>query len=83
MPLGPMSRRGFQRRGRRRGLIVGAAVGAHMANRNANQGADEQTDESTSGNDRFAQLEELARLKEQGVLTDAEFQAEKAKLLGS
>ncbi len=29
------------------------------------------------------QLKELAALKEQGVLTDAEFTAEKAKLLGS
>jgi len=31
--------------------------------------------------DPYAQLKELADLKEQGVLTDAEFQAQKAKIL--
>ena len=33
--------------------------------------------------DRFQKLKELGELKEQGVLTDAEFAAEKAKILGS
>ena len=33
--------------------------------------------------DPIAQLKELAQLKDQGVLTDAEFEAQKAKLLGS
>ncbi|MDI2124990.1 SHOCT domain-containing protein [Yinghuangia seranimata] len=33
--------------------------------------------------DRLAQLKELGALKEQGVLTDAEFAEQKAKLLGS
>jgi hypothetical protein len=33
--------------------------------------------------DRFEQLKRLAELKEQGVLTDEEFQSEKAKLLSS
>jgi len=32
--------------------------------------------------DPIAQLKELAALKEQGVLTDAEFAAQKAKILG-
>ena len=32
--------------------------------------------------DPYDQLKELASLKAQGILTDAEFQAEKAKLLG-
>lgn len=32
--------------------------------------------------DRSAELERLARLRDQGVLTDAEFEAEKARLLG-
>ena len=31
----------------------------------------------------IAQLQELAKLKEAGVLTDAEFAAQKAKILGS
>ncbi len=33
--------------------------------------------------DRFEQLKKLAELKEQGILTDEEFQSEKAKLLSS
>jgi hypothetical protein len=34
------------------------------------------------GDDRISQLERLARLREQGALTDSEFQAEKARILG-
>jgi hypothetical protein len=33
--------------------------------------------------DRLAQLKELGELKAQGILTDAEFEAEKAKILAS
>lgn len=33
--------------------------------------------------DRIAKLKELGQLKEQGVLTDQEFAAEKARILGS
>jgi hypothetical protein len=33
--------------------------------------------------DTLTQLQQLADLKSQGVLTDAEFQAQKAKILGS
>jgi hypothetical protein len=32
--------------------------------------------------DKYAQLERLAALKAQGILTEEEFQAEKAKILG-
>ncbi|HEY1282447.1 MAG TPA: SHOCT domain-containing protein [Acidimicrobiales bacterium] len=35
-----------------------------------------------SEDDTIAQLERLAALKQQGILTDAEFEAQKAKLLG-
>jgi hypothetical protein len=35
-----------------------------------------------SGEDRVQQLKDLAALKEQGVLTDQEFAAEKARILG-
>ena len=35
------------------------------------------------GTDPIAQLKELAELKNQGILTDAEFQAQKAKILSS
>jgi hypothetical protein len=36
-----------------------------------------------AADDKFAQLEKLAQLKQQGILTDEEFAAEKAKILGS
>jgi Short C-terminal domain len=36
-----------------------------------------------SGTDRLTALKELADLKAQGVLTEAEFEAEKAKILAS
>ena len=36
-----------------------------------------------AGTDRVEQLKELAALKDQGVLTDEEFAAEKAKILAS
>ncbi len=38
---------------------------------------------AADGGDRIAALERLAKLKEQGILDDAEFKAEKAKILGS
>jgi hypothetical protein len=34
-------------------------------------------------NDRIAALRQLGKLRDQGVLTDAEFEAEKARILGS
>jgi hypothetical protein len=38
---------------------------------------------AAAGGDRVEQLQQLAALKEQGVLTDAEFAAEKARILQS
>lgn len=51
-------------------------------------GADPQVEElaESTGNmvlDRIAQLERLAKLRDEGVLTDSEFEAEKAKVLGA
>ena len=37
----------------------------------------------TGGRDRVDQLKDLADLKNQGVLTEEEFAAQKAKILGS
>jgi hypothetical protein len=37
----------------------------------------------SAGDDRLAQLQQLADLKAQGILTDEEFAAEKARILGS
>jgi Short C-terminal domain len=37
---------------------------------------------AAAGGDAVSQLERLAALKQQGILTDAEFDAQKAKILG-
>jgi hypothetical protein len=65
--------------------MVGAAVGASVARNNstpapapavAPQAAPVSTD------DTVAQLQQLAQLKDQGILTQAEFDAKKAQILG-
>lgn len=79
-PAGP----GF-RRGRRRGLVVGAAVGAAAANRrNASQQEPEQPQPpaAASTDDQVAELEKLAQLKNEGILTQEEFDAKKKQILG-
>jgi hypothetical protein len=38
---------------------------------------------AVAGPDRVTQLKELAELKSQGILSDAEFEAEKARILAS
>lgn len=84
-----MGPRGFRRRGRRRGLIVGAAVGTAVGRstaRNSNQAASDQPEQAapvaTSTSDQFAELEQLGKLKDQGILTQAEFDAKKQQILG-
>jgi hypothetical protein len=72
-----MGPRGF-RRGRRRGLLVGAAVGSAAARRNSD---DVSQDQPADTNDTISQLERLAQLRDQGVLTDEEFQAKKQEIL--
>ena len=75
------------RRMRRRGLVVGAAVGASVAKSNASNQAAQQPDPAAPAaapaeSDMAAQLEELQNLKNQGILTDEEFQAKKKQILG-
>ncbi|HEY4964288.1 MAG TPA: SHOCT domain-containing protein [Candidatus Saccharimonadales bacterium] len=83
------------RMGRRRGLLVGAAVGASVASSRAKSQAEESNMESTqveqqpqaapaamSTSDQFAELEKLGQLRDQGILTDAEFDAKKKQILG-
>jgi membrane protease subunit (stomatin/prohibitin family) len=43
----------------------------------------QQQQQSAPPRDTVTQLKELAELKSQGILTDAEFEAEKAKILAS
>jgi Short C-terminal domain len=74
------------------------AVGAHVANKNAaaqQQAAPEAAPAEAPApapappaapaageSDKVAQLTQLAALKDSGALTEAEFEAEKAKVLG-
>jgi membrane protease subunit (stomatin/prohibitin family) len=73
------------RRARRRGLVVGAAVGSSMAKRSAadNQQQDAQAQGAAPAqSDMASQLQELQNLKDQGILTEEEFQAKKKQILG-
>lgn len=67
---------------------VGNNVSRRQANRWAEQGAQAAPAEAPpaaaaapAGDDTVAKLRELAELKEQGILTEEEFAAQKAKLL--
>ncbi len=76
------------RRARRRGLVVGGMVGASMAKKNASSQAptsepQNSPQQPTPAQDSMAaQLEELNKLKEQGILTQEEFDAKKKQILG-
>jgi len=77
-----------RRRPLARAAIVGGtayAVGKHVqGNRQeAEQQAYDQgaADSAPSSGDVYAELERLAELKDKGVLTDAEFEVQKHKLL--
>ena len=72
---------GYRRRARRRGLIVGAAVGSAAARRHNNQ-QEPTMDQGSAGEDPMADLEKLAQLKDQGILTQEEFDAKKKQILG-
>jgi hypothetical protein len=69
---------------------VSNRVSRRQANRWGTQNAQYYDDSSQQqqysapadpGQDKYAQLRELAALKQQGVLSEAEFEVEKAKLL--
>jgi hypothetical protein len=80
---------GFRRRTRRRALIAGAAVAHHRDNQDAEQQqapADDYQDEAQAAPppaDPADELEHLAQLHDSGALTDEEFTAAKANILGS
>ena len=78
----------------RTAVIAGTAttvsnrVSRRQANRWAQQDAgqyaqQEQSAPPAAAPDPVAQLKDLAELKNQGILTDAEFEAQKAKILAS
>ncbi|HEY5096840.1 MAG TPA: SHOCT domain-containing protein [Acidimicrobiales bacterium] len=75
--------------------VVGTAavVGGHMANKQAAAAQEQQAQAAppeyapapapaAPAADPIAQLTQLAALKDSGALTEAEFEAEKAKILG-
>jgi Short C-terminal domain len=84
-----MRRRPIARAAVRTTAVVGTAavVGGHMANKQAQaQAAEAPAAEpppapAAASPDPIAQLTQLAALKDSGALTEAEFEAEKAKLL--
>lgn len=67
------------RRARRRGLVVGAAVGSHMANKKDDS---QPAPVAPAQSDMASQLNELEGLKQQGVITQEEFDAKKKQILG-
>ena len=79
----------------RTAVIAGTAttvsnrVSRRQANRWAQQDAQQQyapepqSAQPAAAPDPVAQLKDLAELKNQGILTDAEFEAQKAKILAS
>ncbi len=73
------------RRGRRRGLVMGAAIGSSRAKRAAEAGADaapQAAPAQADSQDQISQLKQLAELRDQGILTDEEFEAKKKQILG-
>ncbi len=78
----------------RTAVIAGTAtaVSNRVSRRQANRWAQQEEEQyaqeppptyAAPAKDTVTQLKELAELKSQGILTDAEFQAQKAKVLAS
>jgi hypothetical protein len=87
-----MRRRPIARAAVRTTAVVGTAavVGGHMANKQAAQAqqaapeapAAPAPEPAAAAPDPVEQLTQLAALKDSGALTEAEFEAQKAKILG-
>ncbi len=85
-----MRRRPIARAAVRTTAVVGTAavVGGHMANKQAAQAqqaapeAAPAPEPAAAAPDPIEQLTQLAALKDSGALTEAEFEAQKAKILG-
>jgi hypothetical protein len=77
---------GLLRRVGRTAVVAGTAtaVSNRVSRRQAGRWAhqDEQTPTDEGMEKRIAQLKDLADLKQQGIITDAEFEAQKARILG-
>jgi len=81
---------GMRRRTRRRALVVGAVAGGAVAHHQANKMAEQDQSYAEEPAPQYApppadpadELEHLAQLHASGVLSDDEFAAAKAKVLG-
>ena len=74
-------------RSTRRGMLMGAAISSSRANKRASAQAQAKTVQPAaapvaSGGDAIEQIKKLAELRDQGILTDTEFEAKKKQLLG-
>ena len=86
---------GFRRRVRRRALVVGAVGGAAVAHHEATKGQQQAYDQAPADDgqdqaqyappaaDPADEIEHLAQLHTSGALSDEEFAAAKAKILGT
>ncbi len=84
---------GFRRRTRRRALLVGGIAGGAMARHRAGTAEEQeqapaedyqdQAQPAPPAADPADEIEHLAQLHSSGALTDEEFAAAKAKILGS
>jgi len=61
---------------------VSGRVARRQQSRYASQDAPQVEQQEGGGGDYTQQLQELAQLKEQGILTEEEFQAKKKQILG-
>jgi len=62
---------------------VSRRQGERWAQQDAGQQQQAYAEPAAPADDKFAQLQKLGELKTSGILTDAEFDAEKAKILAS
>lgn len=73
------------RSARRRGMLMGAAVASSRANRQqatTSAQAPQPSPSPAPASDPIEQVKKLAELRDQGILTESEFDAKKKQLLG-
>jgi len=85
-PMSPGSVAGVGRRGRRRtrrrtAVVAGGAAYA-VGKSKDKQDQDQPAPDTQAKGDYVEELEKLAKLHEEGILTDAEFEAKKKEILG-
>ena len=70
------------RSARRRGMVVGAAVASSRSKKQQTAAAAPAPTPAPSTDDSVEQLNKLAELRDQGILTEDEFTAKKKQILG-